>query len=160
MTEIGGTVAKGYESVRDAFATAQAADPGGAQLCVYRHGERVVDLWTGRDIVNDRPYTEDTLTILMSCTKGATAVMAAMLAERRPSRCRSASRALLAGVRGERQGACDGGALPVAYHRSSHLPKQRPVSRAPTSRTGPSAPMRSPKRSRCGRPALTLRITR
>lgn len=82
MMEVSGIVAKGYEGVREAFAAAQAADPGGAQLCIYRHGTRVVDLWTGRDIVNDRPYTEDTLTVLMSCTKGATAVMANLLAER------------------------------------------------------------------------------
>jgi CubicO group peptidase (beta-lactamase class C family) len=82
MVEVSGTVAKGYEGIRDAFAAAQAVDRGGAQLCIYRHGERVVDLWTGRDIVKDRPYSEDTLTVLMSCTKGATAVMANLLAER------------------------------------------------------------------------------
>ena len=54
MDEINGTVAQGYENIRDAFATAQAADPGGAQLCIYRHGVTVVDLWTGRDITKDR----------------------------------------------------------------------------------------------------------
>ena len=77
-----GTTAKNFEPVREAFANAQANDPGGAQLCIYRHGEVVVDLWTGRDIANDRPYTEDTLTVLMSCTKGAVAICAGMLAER------------------------------------------------------------------------------
>ena len=45
-----GTAAKHFEPVREAFANAQANDPGGAQLCIYRHGEVVVDLWTGRDI--------------------------------------------------------------------------------------------------------------
>lgn len=77
-----GTIDKRFESVRDAFVTAQANDPGGAQLCIYRHGKVVVDLWTGRDIANDRPYTENTLTVLMSCTKGAVAICASMLAER------------------------------------------------------------------------------
>lgn len=77
-----GATAKHFEPVREAFAQAQANDPGGAQLCIYRHGEVVVDLWTGRDIANDRPYTEDTLTVLMSCTKGAVAICASMLAER------------------------------------------------------------------------------
>ena len=77
-----GYVARGYEGVRDAFVTAQAADEGGGQLCVYRHGEKVVDLWAGRDKVNDRPYGQDTLTIIMSCTKGATAAVVHMLAER------------------------------------------------------------------------------
>lgn len=82
MTAVGGSVAKGYERVRDAFAQGQAGDRGGAQLCVYRRGEIVVDLWAGRDIVSDRPYTADTLTVLMSCTKAAAALCAHMLAER------------------------------------------------------------------------------
>lgn len=66
--------------MRDAFAAGQAADPvGGAQLCVYRHGKVVADLWTGRD--GDRDYTADTLNVVMSCTKGATAILANRLAE-------------------------------------------------------------------------------
>ena len=82
MAHSGGVVARGYERIREAFDKAQADDPGGAQLCIYRHGEIVVDLWTGTDIVNSRPYGQDMLTVLMSCTKGATAVCAHMLAER------------------------------------------------------------------------------
>ena len=77
-----GYVARGYEGVREAFASAQAADEGGGQLCVYRHGEKVVDLWAGRDKVKDRPYGQGTLTIIMSCTKGATASVVHRLAER------------------------------------------------------------------------------
>ncbi|HZZ89781.1 MAG TPA: serine hydrolase domain-containing protein [Caulobacteraceae bacterium] len=80
--DVGGYVARGYEGVRDAFAHAQAADEGGAQLCVYRRGEKVVDIWGGRDKVRDRPYGQDTLTIIMSCTKGATAAVVHRLAER------------------------------------------------------------------------------
>ena len=80
--DVNGYVARGYEGVRDAFAAAQAADEGGGQLCVYRHGEKVVDLWAGRDSVNDRPYGQDTITIVMSCTKGATAAVVHRLAER------------------------------------------------------------------------------
>jgi CubicO group peptidase (beta-lactamase class C family) len=79
---VGGFVSRGYEGVRDAFASAQAADEGGGQLCVYRHGQKVVDLWAGRDKINDRPYGEDTLTIIMSCSKGATAAIVHRLAER------------------------------------------------------------------------------
>ncbi|HXV01663.1 MAG TPA: serine hydrolase domain-containing protein [Caulobacteraceae bacterium] len=79
--DAGGYVSRGYEGVREAFATAQAADEGGAQLCVYRHGRKVVDLWAGRDKINDRPYGEDTLTVIMSCTKGATAAVVHRLAE-------------------------------------------------------------------------------
>lgn len=82
MTEVEGSVAAGFERVRDAFADAQANDVGGAQLCVYRDGAIVVDLAAGRDRVNDRPYTRDTLTVLMSCTKAAVAICVHRLAER------------------------------------------------------------------------------
>jgi CubicO group peptidase (beta-lactamase class C family) len=78
-----GSVAPGFEAVRDAFAQGQAKDEGGAQLCVYRHGTKVIDLWTGIDKVNNRPFTADTITILMSCTKAVTAVCVHMLAQRR-----------------------------------------------------------------------------
>ena len=71
MNEVSGTVEKGYEAVRDGFAAGQIPDEGGAQLCVYRHGRKVVDLWTGRDKINNRPYTDQTITVLMSCSKGA-----------------------------------------------------------------------------------------
>jgi CubicO group peptidase (beta-lactamase class C family) len=80
--KIGGYVARGYENVRDAFASAQAEDAGGAQLCVYRHGQKLLDVWGGHDKVNDRAYAEDTLTVIMSCTKGATATIVHQLAER------------------------------------------------------------------------------
>jgi CubicO group peptidase (beta-lactamase class C family) len=82
MAEGGGFVARGFEGVRDAFLAAQSNDEGGAQLCVYRHGEPVVDLWAGRDKINERPYGEDTITVIMSCTKGATAAAVHRLAER------------------------------------------------------------------------------
>jgi CubicO group peptidase (beta-lactamase class C family) len=80
--EASGYVARGYEGVRDAFAAAQGADEGGGQLCVYRHGEKLVDLWAGRDKANDRPYGQETITVIMSCTKGATAAVVHRLAER------------------------------------------------------------------------------
>jgi CubicO group peptidase (beta-lactamase class C family) len=79
---VGGTVSPGFERVRDAFAEGQAQDEGGAQLCIYRHGKPVVDLWTGRDPINNRPYTNDTIAVMMSCTKGAVATAVNMLIER------------------------------------------------------------------------------
>jgi CubicO group peptidase (beta-lactamase class C family) len=77
-----GTTAAGFEVLRDAFGEGQAKDSGGAQLCVYAQGRKVVDLWTGRDKINDRPYTDETITLCFSVSKGATATMAHMLAER------------------------------------------------------------------------------
>jgi CubicO group peptidase (beta-lactamase class C family) len=82
MSSVGGSVARGFEAVRDAFAESQAKDEGGAQLCVYRNGERVVDLWAGQDKIRGRPYGENTITMLMSCTKAAVALCAHILAER------------------------------------------------------------------------------
>jgi CubicO group peptidase (beta-lactamase class C family) len=82
MMEVHGTTERGFESLRDAFAEGQKDDNGGAQLCVYRHGKKVVDLWGGRDKVKDRPYTDKTITVCFSVSKGATATMAHMLAER------------------------------------------------------------------------------
>jgi CubicO group peptidase (beta-lactamase class C family) len=80
--QVEGTVEPGLEGVRDAFGEAQAQDEGGAQLCVYRHGKRVVDIWAGMDPLNHRPYTADTITILMSCTKAVTAICLHMLVQR------------------------------------------------------------------------------
>lgn len=79
---VNGYAARGYEGVREAFASAQDADEGGGQLAIYRRGEKVVDLWAGRDKVNDRPYGQETLTVIMSCTKAATATVVHRLAER------------------------------------------------------------------------------
>jgi CubicO group peptidase (beta-lactamase class C family) len=56
-----------------AFAAAHVGDPGTAQLAVYRDGELIVDLWSGRP---------DSIGIVMSCTKGVVAVAAHLLVER------------------------------------------------------------------------------
>src|SRR5256885_9270157 len=46
--------------------------PPRSTLFPYTTLFRSVDLWTGRDKVNDRPYTADTISIVMSCGKGVT----------------------------------------------------------------------------------------
>ncbi|WP_351236497.1 serine hydrolase domain-containing protein [Streptomyces sp. NPDC002133] len=84
MTTIHGEVAPGFEPVREAF-IANFTQPGdiGAAVCVYWHGRPVVDLWGGiADIETGRPWTRDTLQLVYSTTKGATATAAHMLAER------------------------------------------------------------------------------
>jgi CubicO group peptidase (beta-lactamase class C family) len=68
----GGTVAPGYESVRDAFAEAVSAS---AALAASVDGELVVDLWTGGG------FTGDTATLLYSGTKGVVATVMLMLVE-------------------------------------------------------------------------------
>ncbi|MFD9267644.1 serine hydrolase domain-containing protein [Streptomyces goshikiensis] len=84
MTTISGEVAPGFEPVREAFAAnfEQHGDIGAA-VCVYWHGRPVVDLWGGvADPETDRPWTRDTLQLVYSATKGATATAAHMLVER------------------------------------------------------------------------------
>ena len=82
-----GHVSPGLEAVRDAFAgnferTGDYAEVGAA-LCVYRHGEKIVDLWGGfADAARTRPWTADTLVNVWSTTKAAAAVAVARLVDR------------------------------------------------------------------------------
>jgi CubicO group peptidase (beta-lactamase class C family) len=83
MTMIDGEVEAGFEPVREAF-EANFARHGdiGAAVCVYRDGRPVVDLWGGvADPDTGRPWTCDTLQLVYSATKGATATAVHMLAE-------------------------------------------------------------------------------
>ncbi|UJW31732.1 beta-lactamase family protein [Saccharothrix sp. AJ9571] len=68
---IHGTVAPGFEDVREAFALDHG---GGAQLAVHQRGVPVVDLWTG--------WAPDRIAVTMSCTKALVAICAHLLAER------------------------------------------------------------------------------
>lgn len=79
---IHGSVAAGLEPVREAFAAnfERSGDYAevGAALCVYRHGEKVVDLWGGHaDAACIRRWEADTLVNVWSSTKTATAVAVA-----------------------------------------------------------------------------------
>lgn len=83
MTEIRGTVEPGFEEVRDVFA-ANFAEHGevGAGFALYVDGRQVVDLTGGVADADERPYDADTLQMVFSTTKGATAMCAHLLAER------------------------------------------------------------------------------
>jgi CubicO group peptidase (beta-lactamase class C family) len=80
---IGGTVAPGFERVRDAFAR-NFAEFGevGASFAFYVDGRQVVDLWGGVRPDTEAPYDEQTLQVVFSSTKGATAACAHLLAQR------------------------------------------------------------------------------
>jgi CubicO group peptidase (beta-lactamase class C family) len=84
MTEIHGEARPGFEAVRDTFG--QNFDEGnevGAAFTLYHRGEKVVDLWGGvADEQTGAPWQEDTLQLVFSTTKGATAVCAHLLAQR------------------------------------------------------------------------------
>src|SRR5262245_60332630 len=81
---IGGTVAPGFEGVRDAFARNFSENgEAGAAFSLVHEGRTVVDLWGGvADVEDGTPYGPDTLQLVFSTTKGATAICAHMLAQR------------------------------------------------------------------------------
>jgi CubicO group peptidase (beta-lactamase class C family) len=84
VTEIQGNVEPGFEGVADAFAK-NFDDHGevGAAFALHVGGKKVVDLWGGTaDVATSAPYTEDSLQLVFSTTKGATAACANLLAQR------------------------------------------------------------------------------
>lgn len=80
MATVRGTVAPGFERVRDVFEeNFRKRREIGAACCVYVKGERVVDLWGGvRDERSGAPWESDTLVIVFSTTKGMTAIALAV----------------------------------------------------------------------------------
>ncbi|MGZ4695200.1 MAG: serine hydrolase domain-containing protein [Acidimicrobiales bacterium] len=84
MTEIQGYTAPGFEGVRDAFAgNFDNGSEVGAAFSAYHRGEKVVDLWGGvADPATGAPWREDSMIVVFSTTKGATALCANRLAER------------------------------------------------------------------------------
>lgn len=70
---LNGTCDPAFGEVSDAFEAVLDGDAGGAAVCVYHRGSKVVDLWGGfRDPGGD-PWEEDTLAVCFSTTKGVTA---------------------------------------------------------------------------------------
>jgi CubicO group peptidase (beta-lactamase class C family) len=66
--------------VQDAFIEnfSRRNEIGGA-CCVYRHGEKVVDLWGGiRNKATGEPWQEDTMVVVYSATKGLAAMTLAV----------------------------------------------------------------------------------
>lgn len=55
---------------------------GGAALCVYHHGECVVDLWGGYLDSNRTPWRRDTMACSFSTTKGVTTTLIHMMKDR------------------------------------------------------------------------------
>ena len=77
---IEGYASPGFESVAEAF-TGNFAERRelGAACCVYRRGEKVVDLWGGiRNKSTGEPWEQDTMVIVWSATKGLAAMTLAI----------------------------------------------------------------------------------
>jgi CubicO group peptidase (beta-lactamase class C family) len=81
---IDGLVEPGFGGVADALrSNFERRGEVGAACCVYLDGRPVVDIRAGiADVATGRPWAEDTLALVFSTTKGATAICANLLVER------------------------------------------------------------------------------
>ncbi|MFJ2897506.1 serine hydrolase domain-containing protein [Streptomyces sp. NPDC087218] len=82
--DVRGTVAAGFEPVRDAFVrNFEQRGERGAAVAVYRDGHKVVDLWAGtRDVDGTEPWALDTVQIVRSAGKGIAAAVPLLLHQR------------------------------------------------------------------------------
>lgn len=82
--DVRGTVATGFEPVRDAFIrNFEQRGERGAAVAVYRDGRKVVDLWAGtRDVDGVEPWAVDTVQIVRSAGKGIAAAVPLLLHQR------------------------------------------------------------------------------
>ncbi len=73
---INGFCAPGFEGVLAAFRTNFSQNREiGASVAVIQHGQTMVDLWGGQaDPKTSTPWARDTVSVVFSCTKGATAL--------------------------------------------------------------------------------------
>src|SRR5258706_1391995 len=56
--------------------------PGGAAVCVYHRGEKVVDIWGGTRDAAGNPWEADTLSLSFSTTKGVASTLLHVFADR------------------------------------------------------------------------------
>ncbi|MFE5816492.1 serine hydrolase domain-containing protein [Streptomyces sp. NPDC056479] len=79
-----GTVAEGFEPVREAFVrNFTALGERGAAVAVYRDGRKVVDLWAGtKDVDGTQAWQHGTAQVVRSATKGVAAAVPLLLHQR------------------------------------------------------------------------------
>ena len=82
--DVNGTVAEGFEPVREAFVRNFATlGEQGAAVAVYRDGRKVVDLWAGtKDVDGGEPWQHGTAQVVRSATKGVAAAVPLLLHQR------------------------------------------------------------------------------
>ena len=80
LLQINGSVAPGFESVRDCFKhQMRTLAERNAQLCVYHKGEKVVDLWG--TAIGDDAFSPDSLVTVFSSGKSLEAIAVAFLVD-------------------------------------------------------------------------------
>jgi CubicO group peptidase (beta-lactamase class C family) len=72
-----------FSAVRDAFVeNFEQRGEIGASVSMTLDGRRIVDLWGGRKAIGGEPWETDTISVVFSCTKGASALCAHIAADR------------------------------------------------------------------------------
>jgi CubicO group peptidase (beta-lactamase class C family) len=81
---VSGTCDPKFQTVAETFIeNFNQREEVGASVCIRLDGESVVDLWGGSFAPgSDRPWEENTVSIIFSCTKAATALCAQLLVDR------------------------------------------------------------------------------
>lgn len=70
-----------YQEIADLFfAQAERYPLGGSSLAIFKDGEPVVNIWQG-DAEAGKPWTQDTTSVVFSCTKGLTSILAHRLVQ-------------------------------------------------------------------------------
>lgn len=82
MGELHGTVHPDFWRVARRLQQQLRRGPGGAAVCVYHRGEKVVDIWGGTRNEAGEPWLEDTLAVSFSTTKGVTSTALHILVDR------------------------------------------------------------------------------
>src|SRR5690242_12620261 len=80
LNTVKGHISEGFEAVGETFADnfLRRHELGGA-CCVYRRGEKVVDIWGGvRNKQTGEPWEQDTMVLVYSATKGLAAMTLAL----------------------------------------------------------------------------------
>ena len=81
--DLHGTVHPDFRSVARGLERQLRRGPrGGAAVCVYHRGEKVVDIWGGVKDAHGTPWQADTMSVSFSTTKGVTATALHILVDR------------------------------------------------------------------------------
>jgi len=81
-TEIDGELHPAFDRVAKSFQDVVQGHKGGAAVCVYHRGERVVDLWGGVRDSRRRPWLADTMSPSFSTTKGMASTLLHIMVDR------------------------------------------------------------------------------
>src|SRR5690606_41921818 len=90
-----------FKQVVDAFVeNFETRDEVGANVAITLEGKTVLDLWGGRKARDGDAWEKDTVSVVFSCTKGATSLCAHILADREIGRASCRERGETVGVAG------------------------------------------------------------